>query len=64
MHESSIFSTYISFSKLYPKSVIWLPAYPASFAHNFVSGMQSFISASPRMEWYCRFVIKNSDLDS
>ena len=24
------------------KSVILLPAHPASFAHNFVSGMQSF----------------------
>ena len=26
----------------YPDSVILLPVHPASFAHNFVSGMQSF----------------------
>ena len=32
-------------------SVILLPAHPASFAHNFVNGMQIFfISASPRMQ--------------
>ena len=27
---------------MYEPSVILLPAHPASFAHNFVSGMQSF----------------------
>ena len=31
-------------------TVILLPAHPASFAHNFVFGMQSFISASPMMQ--------------
>ena len=31
-------------------TVILLPAHPASFAHNFVSGMQRFISANPRMQ--------------
>ena len=30
----------------------FFPAHPASFAHKFVSGMQSFISASPRMQYY------------
>ena len=29
-------------SKLFTLSVIFLPAHPASFTHNFVSGMQSF----------------------
>ena len=31
-------------------TVILLPAYPASFAHNFVSGMQSGYTANPRMQ--------------
>ena len=33
--------TYTGLHRL-PKSVILLPAHPASFVHNFVSGMQSF----------------------
>ena len=42
------------------RTVILLPMHPASFTHNFVS----VISASPRMQWYCRLVMKNSVLDS
>ena len=29
-------------------AVIFLPAHPASFAHNFVSGMQSFYFSEPQ----------------
>ena len=52
--------------KNYPASVILIPAQhdPASFTHNFVLGCKVFISASPRMQWYCRLGIKNSVLDS
>ena len=36
-----------------------LSAHPASFTHNFVSGMQIFfISASPRVQWYCKLIMK------
>ena len=41
------------------KAVILLLPHPASFAHNFVSWMQSFYFSE-----YCRLVIKNSVLDS
>ena len=38
--------------------VIFLPGHPASFTHKFVSAMKVFISASPRMQWYCKLIIK------
>ena len=40
------------------QAVILLPAHPVSFTHNLVSGMESFISTSPWMQWYCRLVMK------
>ena len=52
-------------SKLFAISVILFTAHPASFTHNFVTGMQFFfISVSPRLQWYCKLVMKNSVLDS
>ena len=35
-----------------------LSAHPASSTHNFVSGMQSFYLASPRVQWYCKLIMK------
>ena len=32
-----------------------LSAHPASFTHNFVSGMHL---ASPRVQWYCKLIMK------
>ena len=35
------------------------------FTHNFVSGTQRFlISASPRVQLYCKLIMRNSVLDS
>ena len=44
-----------------------LPAHPASFTHNFVSGMQSFyfsVSQDAMVLQTVRLVMKNSVLDS
>ena len=39
-------------------TVILLPAHPASFTHNVSLVCKVFISASPRMQWYCKLVMK------
>ena len=66
LHDHAFSSAYkCSYYKQYgPWTVILLPAHPASFVHNFSLGCKVFISASPRMQEYCRLVIKNSFLDS
>ena len=38
--------------------VIFFTVHPACFTHNFSFGCKVFISASPRMQWYCKLVIK------
>ena len=45
-------------------AVILLPAHPASFAHNFVSGMQSFYFSESQGSIVLQTFIKNSVLDS
>ena len=45
-------------------TVILLPVHPASFAHNFVSGMQSFYFIESQVAIVLQLVIKNSVLDS
>ena len=37
-------------SSLRTPAMFFLLAHPASFAHNFISGMQSFYSASPGIQ--------------
>ena len=50
-----IFSFYLCLT------VILLPAHSASFVHKFLFQR---VLASPRVQKYCRLVIKNSVLDS
>ena len=45
-------------------SVIFLPAHPASFAHNFVSGMQSFYFSESQDAMVLQTCHENSVLDS
>ena len=42
---SALFQTYNFLSFLQQTSVIFLPAHPASFTHNFISGVQSCYSS-------------------
>ena len=49
-----------NFLSLHHHAVILLPAHHASLAQR----CKVFISASPRMQYFCRLVIKNSVLDS
>ena len=43
----------VCMKKLIHASSPFLPAHPAYFTHNFVSGMLSFsYSANPRMHWF------------
>ena len=45
-------------SHLCLKAVIFLPAHHASLTHNFSLGCEVFISANPRMQLYCKLVMK------
>ena len=45
-------------------AVILLPAHPASFAHNFVSGIQSFNFSEPKDAIVLQTCNKKSVLDS
>ena len=60
----SLHSDIIQVNVVLGHAVILLPAHPASFAHNFVSGMQSFYFSESMDAIVFRLVIKNSVLYS